>query len=103
MNPGPHQTTTGVWGNPIPNQVKAKGQLLPFSDNSIHAISLENAPITTAIAKEIKRVVKPGGTILLKHHPEYAAGAHTMLINLVNGQVSQFSSNGYLYTVIAVI
>ena len=103
VNPGPHQTTTGVWGNPIPNQVKAKGQLLPFSDNSIHAISLENAPITTAIAKEIKRVVKPGGTILLKHHPEYAAGAHTMLINLVNGQVSQFSSNGYLYTVIAVI
>jgi hypothetical protein len=65
---------------------------LPFEDRSVDYVTMESTPISKATAREIARVIKPGGCIWL----ESAAGdeakrQHQMVIDAVGarGEVSQ--------------
>ncbi|QVL30338.1 methyltransferase domain-containing protein [Telmatocola sphagniphila] len=105
VNPSETTTTTGGWGRPIPNRVPGKGEKLPFADQSVDVIFLENAPIRPGTISEIQRVLKPGGEVRLvgPNAPEVIE-AHKKIANLLGGKVYQIvlpSKNdvgGSLYT-----
>jgi ubiquinone/menaquinone biosynthesis C-methylase UbiE len=70
--------------------VQALGERLPFADESVDIITLENAPIRQATISEIARVIKPGGDIRLvgPASPEVLA-AQQRIAEAVGGRVFQ--------------
>lgn len=48
----------------IPNHVVARGEMLPFRDGSFDLVTVENAPVSIPIQREIARVLAPGGTVI---------------------------------------
>lgn len=81
VNPGPYTSTTGNWGEPIPFWVKGRSDEIPFPNNSIDKITVENAPLTIKSLEEILRVLRPRGNIHLSHPEDYASSVHQMVID----------------------
>lgn len=80
VNPNTTTTTTGTAGRPIQNLVQATSERLPFANQSVDVITLENLQITQTTASEIARVIKPGGKIRLVGPADYARTAHQRVI-----------------------
>jgi len=89
INPQPHTSTTGEWGREIPFWVKGRSDDIPFADNTIDKITVENAPISLKSIQEMLRVLRPRGHIYLSHPEDYAQVIHQMVIDAFpNAEVS---------------
>lgn len=100
---GPTPGGAGTAGRPIPNLVQARGERLPFANQSVDIITLQHAPIRPATVNEIARVIRPGGDIRLvgPNTPEVLA-AHQQVANAVGGRVYQTVIGDTVYTNIIV-
>lgn len=100
LNPSRVTSTTGTPGRPIPRHVQGVGEKMPFPARSAHELIVENAPIRPGTARELARVIKPGGTIRLSHPSEYATSAHAEVAKEVGGRFFQRDHGGITTTVI---
>ncbi|HMC64797.1 MAG TPA: hypothetical protein VKI65_07645 [Gemmataceae bacterium] len=98
LNPSP-TTTIGIGapvGIPIPNHVAGIGESMPFADDFAEIITVESTPIYPATAREIARVIKPGGRIRLFHPTDsstpYGHLAHQDVIQAVGGKSYTYNS-----------
>ena len=80
INPYPLTATTGEAGNKIPHWIFGRGDSLPLPSNSIHKITVENAPINQEAIREMLRVLRPRGEINLFHPEDYAEDVHLEVI-----------------------
>ena len=65
------------------------GKKLPFGDQSVDVIHLENAPIRPEIVAEIKRVLRPGGEVRLVGPEDVSAALHQQISQALGGRVFQ--------------
>ncbi len=92
INPYPLTSTTGEPGRKIPRWVYGKGESIPLPTDSVHKVSLENAPISQATMAEILRVLQPRGEIHLSHPDDYANTSHTGLIEYLDEYIESLHS-----------
>ncbi len=84
LNPQGYTTTTGEAGRNIPNWVRGRGDALPFNNQAISGVLVENAPLNDKTLTEIKRVIAPRGFVSLSHPSEYAKEAHAKAVVKLN-------------------
>jgi hypothetical protein len=100
------QGYAGTAGRPIPNVVLASGEALPFADQSIDIITLQNTPIRPGTISEITRVIKAGGEIRLVGPKLIVEDLHKQIAQRVGGNIYQVTINNgvedILYTNIVV-
>jgi hypothetical protein len=89
VNPSKVTSTTGAAGRPIPNHVPFDGKRLPFADQSVDVIHLENAPIRPETIAEIKRVLRLGGDVRLVGPEDVSAALHQQIAEAIGGKMFQ--------------
>ena len=67
LNPSRLKTLGQERGMPIPRWIYGRIQDIPFGNGSVDMLIVERAPLMNAAARELARVICPGGTILLRH------------------------------------
>jgi SAM-dependent methyltransferase len=101
INPQPYTSTTGEPGREIPYWVKGRTDEIPFPDQSVDQVTVENAPINQDGIKEILRVMRPRGKIRLSHPKDYGQRIHQLIISeYPNARVSQIEEEINLTTII---
>jgi hypothetical protein len=64
-----HKTLGSRRGEPIPRLIIARSDRIPLADGSVARVIVERTPLTQAALAEIRRVLAPGGIVILRHVP----------------------------------
>jgi len=67
LNPSPHKTLGPERGAPIPRLILGRADAIPLPAASVDRIIVERTPLTAAALREVSRVIRPGGTVVLRH------------------------------------
>ena len=76
LNRSRHKTLGPATGQPIPNLIVGRADVIPLADRSISQVIVERTPLSRQAIAEIARVIAPGGTIVLVHVPLADADRH---------------------------
>ena len=55
-------------GAPIPSYLRGRADEIPLPDATVRVLVMERTPLSRASVIELRRVVIPGGFIILRHH-----------------------------------
>ena len=87
VNPSRLKTLGCERGKPIPRWVYGRVQNIPFDDNSVQNLIVERAPLMRHGVREILRVIRPGGTVVLRH--ANIMDPHEYAHSLISANVSE--------------
>ena len=89
LNPSPVKTCGPERGQPIPRWIEGRGDAIPLEDGVADVIIMERTPLLRAVVAEIRRVLKPTGTAILRHVRPLGRDPHRDLAELLPGQREQ--------------
>jgi len=78
---GPHA------GEPIPRLICGRGESIPLADGSVDLLIAERTPLVLATLREIRRVVKPEGTVVLRHVVGPLGDPHRVAVRVLQGNL----------------
>jgi hypothetical protein len=67
LNPRALRTVGSCRGEPIPRLILGRGEAIPLPDRIVDVVIVERTPLWPAMLGEIRRVVKPAATVILRH------------------------------------
>ena len=76
INPCRVKTFGPERGAPIARLILARAERLPFATGSVDRVIVERTPLGDAAIREIARVIRPGGEVLLRHVPLPTSDRH---------------------------
>lgn len=89
LNPSRVRTLGPQRGLPIPNFIPGRAESIPLPNQSVDVIIMERTPLRIEALHEIRRVIRPGGTIILRHALPPIDEPHRTACELLPGCVSQ--------------
>jgi ubiquinone/menaquinone biosynthesis C-methylase UbiE len=89
VNPRRLRTLGPARGTPIPRWLAGRADALPLADAVADQIIMEQTPLREAGVREMLRVIRPGGTILLRHAVMGDRDPHRTARRLIVGDVRQ--------------
>jgi len=87
VNPSHLKTLGCERGEPIPRWIYGRVQSIPRDDNSVQNLIVERAPLMRVGVREILRVIRSGGTLVLPH--ANIMDPHEYARSLISANVSQ--------------
>jgi len=69
VNPRANKTLNPGRGETVPRRIAGSASAIPLPDASVLVVLVERTPLTRAACREIRRVAKPGGFVVLRHVP----------------------------------
>jgi SAM-dependent methyltransferase len=96
VNPSRVVTRGARRGELIPHHVPGRADAIPFPDESVDLVIVERTPLRLPGLAEIRRVIAPGGAIVLRHAVSPAGDPHRFAIQILPGFCCKFrrSSRG---------
>lgn len=67
LNPSPTRTFGPRKGESIPRHIAGRAEAIPLPDSCVDRIVVERMALRAAAIGEMRRVLAPGGTIVLRH------------------------------------
>jgi hypothetical protein len=67
LNPSLCKTLEPGRGTPIPRLILGRADAIPLPSQSVDRVIVERTPLTAAALCEIRRVTRPGGSVVLRH------------------------------------
>lgn len=89
LNPSRVKTCGPERGTPIPRWIEGRGDAIPLGDGVADVVIMERTPLLRAVIAEIRRVLKPTGTAILRHVQPLGRDPHRDLVELLPGQSTQ--------------
>ena len=89
LNPSLVKTVGPRRGEAIPRLILGRADAVPFADRSIDRVISERTPLTGEALGEIGRIIRPGGTILLRHAFCPRCDRHALARRILPGEVLQ--------------
>lgn len=82
---------------PIPRLILARADAIPLARGAVDLAIVERTPLLVRALRELERVVKSGGAILLRHAITPAGDPHRVALRLLSGTADrrQFAHRGY--------
>jgi len=87
LNPNRYKTIGPNRGQPIPRLIVGRADAIPLRDACVTVVLVERTPLSRAAAGEIRRVVAPGGLVILRHVPYPDRDRHAMAVREIQGTV----------------
>lgn len=91
-------------GEPIVRLIQARGESIPLATRSVDLVIVERTPLRPATLREIRRIVKPGAFVLLRHADLPWLDPHRIALRMLPGAVRrslmQIGGQRYRETVI---
>jgi hypothetical protein len=89
VNPSQWRTYGPSRGEPIPRWICGRADAIPLPDRVADVILVERTPLTRAACHELRRVVRPGGTIVLRHVRPFGWDPHVVAKDVLLGDTRQ--------------
>jgi hypothetical protein len=89
LNPRPCKTLGARRGEPIPRRIPGRAEAIPLADASVDRIYLERTPLTPGGVREMARVIRPGGQVILRHVTWPGRDRHALAKKLLRGSVRE--------------
>jgi ubiquinone/menaquinone biosynthesis C-methylase UbiE len=89
LNPSRLRTFGPQRGEPIPRLIQARADAIPLADDSIDLVVAERTPLRTAALRELSRVTRPDGRIILRHVVTPAGDPHRFALQVLGEAVSR--------------
>lgn len=91
------QSGTAHTKGPIPRLIVARADAIPLADCSVDLAIVERTPLRAEALRELNRVVKSDGIILLRHAITPAGDPHRVALRLLRGPAErrQFAHRSY--------
>ena len=74
---------------PIPRLILARADAMPLPDDCVDLLIVERTPLREPTLRELLRVIKPAGVILLRHAVTPAGDPHRMALRLLPGDAQR--------------
>jgi hypothetical protein len=87
VNPSQWCTYGPQRGEPIPRWIEGRADAIPLPDRVVDVVLMERTPLTRAGCHEIRRVVRTGGTIVLRHVRPFGWDPHVVAKDILIGEV----------------
>ena len=104
LNPLAKRSLAPHRGQPIARLIQARGENIPLATHSVDLVIVERTPLRPATLREIRRIVKPGAFVLLRHADLPWLDPHRlalrMLLGAVHRSLMQIGVQRYRQTVI---
>jgi hypothetical protein len=81
-----HKTLGSRRGQPIPRLILARADRIPLADHSVARVIVERTPLSRAALAEVRRVIAPGGVVILRHVPLPEADRHAAARRMLPGR-----------------
>ena len=88
LNPSRTRTLGPHRGMPIPCHLFGRAESIPLSDCSVLKIIMERTPLRHAAVDEMLRVLRPEGSMVLRHTVTSTSNPHTEILRRLVGQGS---------------
>ena len=89
LNPRRRRTLGTSRGELIARHIAGRAEAIPFADRSLELIIVEKTPLRPAALAEIRRVIHPRGTVVLRHAAMPGRDPHALAIGLFPGRVTR--------------
>lgn len=87
LNPRMHKSLGADRDTLIPRLIRGRGECVPLPDGSVDVVIVERTPLRVETLHEIRRIAKPGSTIVLRHAPLPWFDPHRLAIRLLPGKL----------------
>ncbi|HEU5019513.1 MAG TPA: hypothetical protein VFT69_16245, partial [Pseudolabrys sp.] len=87
LNPLDKRSLAPHRGEPIRRLIRARGENIPLATSSVDLVIVERTPLRPATLREIRRIVKPGAFILLRHADLPWLDPHRNALRMLPGHV----------------
>lgn len=88
LNPSPVRTLAPGRGQPIPRHLAGRADAIPLPDRSVDKVIVERCPLSATALREIARVVRRPGTIVLRHAVPPGTDPHAAARGILPGQAA---------------
>ncbi len=97
LNQRRERSGAGRATGPIPRLILARADAIPLAADSVDLAIVERTPLCANALRELLRVTKPAGVILLRHAITPAGDPHRLALKRLGGTVGrrQFAHRGY--------
>ncbi len=92
INPSRTVTLGPNRGRTIPRLIRARADALPFPADTVRQVIVERTPLTRAAVREIARVIRPDGRVILRHVPLPHGDRHQAAVGILGGLVRRTSA-----------
>ena len=89
LNPSPFRTFGPQRGAPIPRLIVGRGEAIPLADATVDLLIVERTPLRPATLRELLRVARPTGTIVLRHVETPGGDPHRVALAFLPGEVTR--------------
>ncbi len=86
VNPSPCKTLGPQRGQPIPRLIRSRAEATPLLDQNTDLIFVERTPLSRASIEEIRRIARPGATIILRHAQAFGLDPHRIAKEVLRGR-----------------
>jgi ubiquinone/menaquinone biosynthesis C-methylase UbiE len=87
LNPRRHGTLGSKRRQPIPRLIVGRADAIPLADGIVDRIIVERTPLSQAALGEIRRVLSPSGSIVLRHVVRPGTDRHARAVATLAGEV----------------
>ncbi len=87
LNPLAKRSLAPQRGQPIARLIRARGENIPLATSSVDLVIVERTPLRPATLREIRRIVKPGAFVLLRHADLPRLDPHRIALRVLPGRV----------------
>jgi hypothetical protein len=87
LNPLDKRSLAPHRGEAICRLIRARGENIPLATSSVDLVIVERTPLRPATLREIRRIVKPGAFILLRHADLPWLDPHRNALRMLPGRV----------------
>lgn|GEM_PF-1952454 len=89
LNRRQERSGAGRSAGPIPRLILARTDAMPLADGTVDLAIVERTPLRAEALRELNRVVKPDGAILLRHAITPAGDPHRVARRYLGGTVAR--------------
>ena len=89
LNPRTLKSLGPECGAPIPRLICGRGERVPLPAGSVDVVIIERTPLRVETLNEIRRIAKPGATVVLRHAPLPWCDPHRLATQMLPGRVAR--------------